>query len=48
MGQKCSAESAGVLRGKSQCSLTVLKGCKTLYDLEMEPCPGPRFYLLTN
>ena len=22
----------GVLRGKSQCSLTVLKGCKMLYD----------------
>ena len=32
VGQKCSAESAGVLRGKSQCSLTVLKGCKMLYD----------------
>ena len=32
VGKKSSAESAGVLRGKSQCSLTVLKGCKTLYD----------------
>ena len=32
VGQKCSAESAGVLQGKSQCSLTVLKGCKMLYD----------------
>ena len=32
VGQKCSAESAEVYGGKSQCFYTVLKGCKTLFD----------------